>query len=153
MNLLFRKMQHQDIVEVYKIECDLFQDPWSYETFSRDVENDQIAKSFVVENEAEIVGYTICWKYASEIHIGNIAVSRKWHQQGIGSFILSHLLEYFKDVTVSYLEVRENNQAAISLYQKFGFDTVYVRKRYYPDGENALVMVKKDINRGKNGLV
>jgi ribosomal-protein-alanine N-acetyltransferase len=56
-------------------------------------------------------------------------------------------------VEVSYLEVREHNQPAISLYQKFGFETMYVRKGYYPDGENALVMVKKIINRGENGLV
>jgi ribosomal-protein-alanine N-acetyltransferase len=150
MNLQFRKMQHQDIAEVYQIECDLFQDPWSYESFIRDVEDEQIASAFVVENAitAEIAGYAICWKYSAEIHIGNVAVSRKWQRQGIGTFILNNLLEYFKDVEISYLEVREHNQPAISLYQKFGFETTYVRKSYYPDGENALVMVKKIINRG-----
>jgi|MudIll2142460700_1097286.scaffolds.fasta_scaffold393059_2 ribosomal-protein-alanine N-acetyltransferase len=153
MNLQFRKMQHQDIAEVYRIECDLFQDPWSYDSFERDVEDEQIARAFVVEYENEIAGYAICWNYSSEIHIGNIAVTRKWQRQGIGAFILSKLLEYFKDVEISYLEVREHNQPAISLYQKFGFETTYVRKGYYPDGENALVMVKKIINRGQNGLV
>ncbi len=153
MNLQFRKMQHQDITEVYKIECDLFQDPWSYESFVRDVEDEQIASAFVVENGMEIAGYAICWKYSGEVHIGNVAVSRKWQRQGIGSFILSNLLEYFKDVQISYLEVREHNQPAINLYQKFGFEIMYVRKGYYPDGENALVMVKKISNRGKDGLV
>jgi ribosomal-protein-alanine N-acetyltransferase len=146
-------MQYQDTAAVYRIECDLFQDPWSYDSFMRDIEDDQVAKAFVVEKDAEIVGYAVCWKYASEVHIGNIAVSRKWHRQGIGSFILVQLLEYFKDVNISYLEVRESNLSAIRLYEKFGFETTYVRKRYYPDGENALVMVKKDISRGGNGLV
>jgi len=153
MNLLFRKMLHQDIDAVYKIECDLFQDPWSHDSFSRDIEEDQITRAFVVEHETEVVGYAVCWQYSGEVHIGNVAVSRKWHHQGIGSFIVNRLIENFKETGIIYLEVRENNWPAIKLYQKFGFDTLYIRKGYYPDGENALVMVRKDKHRGENGLV
>jgi ribosomal-protein-alanine N-acetyltransferase len=146
LTLLFRKMQHQDIAEVYKIECDLFQDPWSYESFLTDMRNERVAHAFVVEKDKEIVGYAVCWNYAQEVHIGNIAVSRNWHRQGIGSYILSQLLAYFNRAELAYLEVRENNQAAINLYKKFDFETLYLRKAYYPDGENALVMVKKISN-------
>jgi ribosomal-protein-alanine N-acetyltransferase len=153
MNLQFRKMQPQDVAEVYSIECDLFQDPWSYDSFLKDVDNDQITRAFVIENEKEIVGYAICWLYSRELHIGNVAVSRKWHRQGIGSFIVSRIIEQFNDAEILYLEVRENNRPAINLYRKFGFDTLYVRKGYYPDGENALVMVRKNSNRGQHGLV
>jgi ribosomal-protein-alanine N-acetyltransferase len=144
MNLQFRRMQHQDIAEVYRIECDLFRDPWSYESFQRDVEDEQIAHAFVVVNGAEIIGYAICWKYAGEVHIGNVAVTRAWQRRGVASFIMNNLLGYFSYVEVCYLEVRENNLAAINLYQKFGFETTYVRKGYYPDGENALLMVRKN---------
>ena len=38
------------------------------------------------------------------------------------------------------LEVRKSNQAAIALYEKFGFSPVNVVKRYYSDGEDAILM-------------
>jgi ribosomal-protein-alanine N-acetyltransferase len=153
MNLIFRKMEIKDIAQVYEIECDLFQDPWSYDSFLNDVTDRQTAHAFVVECEAEIVGYIVCWCYAREVHIGNVAVSRKWQRQGIGSFILDQISELFKDTELSYLEVRESNYAAINLYKKHGFEILYIRKEYYSNGENAFVMVKKDNVRGKNGLV
>jgi len=153
MNLIFRKMEIKDIAQVYEIECDLFQDPWSYDSFLADVKNEQIAQAFVVDNRSEIIGYMVCWSYAKEVHIGNVAVSRKWQSQGIGSFILNQISECFKDMEISYLEVRESNQPAINLYKKFGFEILYLRKDYYSNGENAFVMVKKDNKRGKNGLV
>ncbi|MCS6997720.1 MAG: GNAT family N-acetyltransferase, partial [Casimicrobiaceae bacterium] len=40
------------------------------------------------------------------------------------------------------LEVRVNNLAAQSLYRKFGFVEVGRRKRFYRDGEDALLMTK-----------
>ena len=46
-------------------------------------------------------------------------------------------------VLEAVLEVRESNQKAIKLYQKFGFKTASVREKYYGDGENALVMFSK----------
>lgn len=42
-----------------------------------------------------------------------------------------------------FLEVRENNLPAIKLYEKFGLKSISVRKKYYPDGENAIVMLKE----------
>ena len=41
------------------------------------------------------------------------------------------------------LEVRVSNVKAIALYQKFGFKNVAVRKRYYSNGEDAYLMIKK----------
>jgi ribosomal-protein-alanine N-acetyltransferase len=45
------------------------------------------------------------------------------------------------DYRLAYLEVRESNYAAIKLYKKAGFIDLYKRKKYYRDGENAIVMV------------
>jgi [ribosomal protein S18]-alanine N-acetyltransferase len=153
MNLQFRKMVNEDIAAVYKIECDLFRDPWSFESFLRDVNDERIAHTFVLTSGTEITGYAVCWKYAAEVHIGNIAVARKWQRQGLGGYLLNRVLEYFSDARSSYLEVRESNQAAIHLYKKFGFEILYLRKAYYPDGENALVMVRNEKQRGQDGLV
>jgi ribosomal-protein-alanine N-acetyltransferase len=154
MNLEFRRMEIDDLRAVYEIECDLFQDPWSYDSFLNDVRDQQAAWAYVVACDTEIAGYTVCWWYAGEVHIGNIAVSKKWQRRGIGSFILDQIDRHFKDTVLSYLEVRESNNAAIKLYQKHGFEILYIRKAYYSNGENALVMVKKhNVTRGEDGLV
>ncbi len=42
-----------------------------------------------------------------------------------------------------FLEVRVGNAAAIALYRAFAFEQVTIRKRYYPDGEDALVMHRR----------
>jgi ribosomal-protein-alanine N-acetyltransferase len=102
----------------------------------------------VVEHAAEIVGYTVCWCFARELHIGNVAVSRKWQRLGIGSYIMDRLAEHFGETEIFYLEVRESNHAAINLYKKHGFKILYIRKSYYSNGENALVMVKKNEDKG-----
>jgi ribosomal-protein-alanine N-acetyltransferase len=43
----------------------------------------------------------------------------------------------------AYLEVRTNNTAAISMYEKYGYDILYTRKKYYIDGDDAYVMHKE----------
>ncbi len=48
-----------------------------------------------------------------------------------------------RDVKEVYLEVRESNQAASNLYQQLGYIIQKVSKRYYSDGESALIMVSK----------
>ena len=42
-----------------------------------------------------------------------------------------------------FLEVRESNAPAIALYLSGGFKQISVRKKYYSDGENALVLSKE----------
>ena len=58
---------------------------------------------------------------------------------------MEHTFEYRKSHNLSlyFLEVKENNKTAIKLYQKFGFKTESIREKYYSDGQNALVMFCK----------
>ena len=48
-----------------------------------------------------------------------------------------------KGVREVFLEVREKNSVARNLYEKFGFNIVSVRKKYYNDGENAVIYRKE----------
>ena len=38
-----------------------------------------------------------------------------------------------------FLEVRVSNAIAIALYEKCGFKKINIRKKYYSDGEDALI--------------
>jgi ribosomal-protein-alanine N-acetyltransferase len=135
-------MINKDISEVYKIERLLFNDPWPKKSFRTEITHNDISFPFTVEEDNEIVGYIICWYYIEELHIGNIAVVPSRQRQGIGKYMLRKVFEYFPEFNKAFLEVRESNKNAINLYMTFGFEEIYRRKAYYPNGEDALVMVK-----------
>lgn len=66
-------------------------------------------------------------------------------KKGTGGALVTEFLERVKncDGKKILLEVRESNRDAITLYEKFGFKEISVRKKYYADGENASVMIKE----------
>lgn len=83
------------------------------------------------------------WTILEEAHITLLAVDLDHQRQGLGQALLYCLLKAAHDrgLERATLEVRVSNQAAIALYQKFGFQTAGRRKRYYADtGEDALVL-------------
>jgi len=95
-----------------------------------------------------LVGFVGYWKMVDEVHIISIAVRRNVRRQGIGELLLRKVLHEsrnykFDEVT---LEVRKSNTAAKKLYNKYGFQSVGVRKRYYTDNfEDALVMTLSSV--------
>jgi len=142
MSRVFRRMVENDVVDVYKIECELFPDPWPANAFFSEIKSENTSFPFIVKENNRIIGYIICWYYHHELHIGNIAVIPSEQGKGIGKYLLETIFDYFKDCKTTYLEVREANIIAITLYKSFGFYIAYTRKNYYPNGDNALVMVK-----------
>ncbi len=142
MNLKFREMRRADIDSVHRIELDLFEDPWPKNSFITDLENRETAYSFVLEEDNRLIAYSVCWYVGRELHIGNLAVRREHQRKGIGSKLLSYVLEYFNDWAFIYLEVRKSNIAAQELYKKFGFRNLYRRRSYYKNGEDALIMIR-----------
>jgi ribosomal-protein-alanine N-acetyltransferase len=89
-----------------------------------------------------LVGYTLFWHVADEIHLLNIAVAPPERRRGVGRSLMEDLLSYAgrENVACILLEVRRANRAAIALYESFGFVHDRVRARYYADGEDALEM-------------
>ena len=142
MSRNFRPMVETDVAEVFKIECDLFPDPWPVSAFLSEIRRGKSSFPFVVEEMNMIIGYVICWYFLDELHIGNIAVKRAEQGKGIGRFLLETIFHHFDEYKTAFLEVREDNQKAINLYKSYGFTIAYRRVKYYPNGENALVMVK-----------
>ena len=153
MNLIFRRMTGDDIDCVYKIERQLFSCPWTKKSFVFEVHNAKYSYPFIAEEEFKIVGYIIAWYIARELHIGNVAVVPERQGQGIGKFLLSNLFALLNDYEISYLEVRENNIRAIKMYESFGFSPLYKRRAYYPDGEDAVIMIKSPQKGKSDGLV
>jgi len=91
---------------------------------------------------ASIVGYGGFWLMAGEAHISTIAVRPEFRRSGIGELLLVAMIDRATELgaKVATLEVRVSNTAAQSLYRKYGFRQVGLRRRYYSNNEDALIM-------------
>jgi len=144
MNVEFRRMQLADIAIIDEIENDLFDDAWSKSSFLYEIKNESYSFPYVLILNDSIVGYSVCWFYQNELHIGNIAIKKEYQGKGYGKLLLQQVFELFPNYNQVYLEVNVSNDAAIGLYLKFGFKILSTRKSYYANGEDALVMVKNN---------
>lgn len=140
--MLVRKMTLEDVEAVYTISTKCFSEPWSLESIKQEV-NNAVASYFVAEEEHAIVGYAGLWHVLDEGEVINIAVCEEVRRQGIGEALLKKLLEEAKarKITVIHLEVRASNKGARSLYEKYGFNAIALRKGYYHKPlEDAVIM-------------
>jgi [ribosomal protein S18]-alanine N-acetyltransferase len=84
----------------------------------------------------------VCSRYDTVWHVMNVAVDPRLRRVGIGGSLLARLFELADSPHEQYtLEVRTSNEAAIVLYERFGFRTAGRRRGYYHDNrEDALIM-------------
>ncbi|MGZ7077561.1 MAG: ribosomal protein S18-alanine N-acetyltransferase [Candidatus Angelobacter sp.] len=103
----------------------------------------QSRTALVVEQDGSVVGFIVGRQADDEWEIENIAVTGSARRCGLGSRLVGELLDHVRNrggKTV-FLEVRESNRAARSLYEKWAFIEVGRRKMYYQDpAEDALVL-------------
>ena len=93
----------------------------------------------------ELVGViTISLGY-DDADLEGIVVRNDFRRNKIATSLLEFALEYARKEKKQkiFLEVRESNISAIEFYSKNGFNEISVRKNYYPNGENAKIMVKE----------
>ncbi len=96
-----------------------------------------------------LVGMAGIWMMVDEAHIVTIAVRKSHRHQGLGEWLLIHIIEMSRSLRAKYvtLEVRESNSTAQALYQKYGFTRAGTRLKYYSDnGENALIMTTSELD-------
>lgn len=86
-----------------------------------------------------LVGFLIVHRFDDEAHIINLVVLPEFRRQGTARLLLDDLLS--TSVRDVFLEVRETNTAAISLYLSAGFELTGIRKEYYSNpNEDAILM-------------
>ncbi len=138
-------MAENDLEKVTDIEKEVFSDPWSLNAFKTDLNND-MALPLVAEFENTIVGYTNLYIVAGEVQIGNFAVAPGYRKRGVAKLLMDEILKTAAENKCAsvFLEVRESNTPAQSLYKSYGFQQIGQRKDYYSSPrESAIVMVKE----------
>jgi len=140
--MLLRALVEEDLPAVLAIEKTSSPLPWTRAAFLHELGSPH-SQLIVAERQGAILGYICSWHVADEVQILAIAVHPEARRQGIGERLVHHVLSIGqrKGAQSANLEVRRSNLPAIALYQKFGFREVAVRRRYYADGEDALLMV------------
>ncbi len=133
-----RRCTEGDLDGVLKIEEESFPDPYDREIFSQLLLSEP--GGFLVAGDGtEVLGYV-----ASSARYGlifSLAVSARRRREGIGRALMGAVLRYLSRGTERVsLQVRVGNSAAIDLYRQFSFREEGKVRRYYPDGEDALVM-------------
>lgn len=120
---------------------------WSIDILKNDFK-DINSKYIIAKIDNEIVGFAGIKVILDEADIMNIAVKTNKRNLGIGSMLLENLIKIAQDENCSNitLEVNETNKPAISLYEKYHFKRIGLRKKYYNNTDNGIIM-KKDIKK------
>jgi [ribosomal protein S18]-alanine N-acetyltransferase len=99
---------------------------------------------WVVREEGPgVVAFAMAWHVADELHVLNLATRSDRRRRGIGRALMNRLVEFARAERVRhvFLEVRRSNRPALNLYRSLGFFAMGIRKKYYPDDEDAVEMV------------
>ena len=114
------------------------------ETVEQEWHNNPFGIYLIVVDQNEVVGYLYYSRIYERVEINQFEVREDKRKRGIGTKLLETLIK--KEPTTITLEVRENNQEAISLYQKFNFEKKAIRKGYY-QGIDGLLMERDPLHK------
>lgn len=140
--IIIDDMKYEDVSGVCLVEEECFSQPWSYNAFLAELENEQAVTLVAIEDK-EIIGFVNVHFLLGEGNINNIAVTKKARNKGTANALLKAVLEraHKEGVVKLNLEVRESNSGAAALYQKNGFCVVGKRKGFYEQPhEDAILM-------------
>jgi [ribosomal protein S18]-alanine N-acetyltransferase len=145
MTVTYDSLTPQDAARCAELEKQLFDgdDPWPARAFTAELVAKHI-RYVAARADDKLVGYAgisrLGRKRPYEYEIHTIGVDPTYQGQGIGRHMMEELLAYASGGTI-FLEVRTDNEAAISLYESLGFVNVGLRRRYYrASGADAYTM-------------
>lgn len=148
--ILITRMTEHDLLEVVEIEEGSGLSRWGWAAYYAELQGvnrdlmliARVASAPIIEHQ-RIAGYIVARESAGELHINNVAVRDQYRRRGVGSALLTRIVEAARrlKVQVAFLEVRSGNLAAQALYEKIGFKAIARRPDYYSDPrEDAVVM-------------
>lgn len=145
---MIREARLDDLDELARLERVCFPEPWS----RRLIESELVAPSrinLVWTDDDHIAGYVLSMQILDDLHVNKIGASPQFRRRGVASELMSAVAAIALDrgCELISLEVRESNTAARAFYESLAFTVEYVRRAYYPSGENALVMSRSILSQ------
>lgn len=154
--LHIRQAVRADLGAMLRIEQASFADPWTVDSLATALSLERM-RVLVAESAdwgrehggtaPEVLGYVVALVVGPEAEIADLAVAPGARRGGIGRALLSGALAELKAAAVRtvYLEVRESNHAARTLYEAYGFESVGRRRGYYRSPVEDALVLKREI--------
>ena len=139
-----RKAELSHAADIIRIEKASFSAPWSDASILSAIEDD-VVKCICLLKDGAVAGYAMYAFVCDEGELLNIAVDPEFRGLGLGSILLSKVIESGKEsgAETIFLEVRESNISAIGLYTRENFEIYGKRKNYYTSPREDAVLMKK----------
>ncbi|KFB11292.1 ribosomal protein S18-alanine N-acetyltransferase [Nitratireductor basaltis] len=153
-SFIIRALERDDCARVSELHEESFARPWSEDEFDALVTQSTVFGYVAVPEgrlKAKAEGFVLARLAAGEAEILTISVSRSCRRRGLGRDLMDATLRHLhhERAEALFLEVDENNVAALALYRRLGFQKVGERPDYYGEGQarrsNALVM-RRDLH-------
>ena len=145
MNYQLVPMDKSHLSQVAAIERACFSHPWSEALLEQELYNDMISLVVAEGEDGTVLGYGEVRAVLDEGTLEKIAVAPAYRRQGVAEAILGAYLRFgWAHLAFLTLEVRASNEAAIGLYEKYGFQRAGLRPGYYQQPrEDALIMTRE----------
>ncbi len=130
-----------DVDAIYRLEQQAFPSPWRRDFFESELRGSG-RFNLVAKRNGVVVGYVFAMWFFDEMHVNKIAVDERLRRTGIAWALMQRCIAFARPngIKTISLEVRKTNEGAIDFYRFLGFEASYLRPRYYPDGEAAVIM-------------
>ena len=139
-----REMVPADVEEAAELLSACFTDPWTRQSLEEIFRAGDYAA--LAAEEDSLAGLIIMKTVLDEADITTVAVSPSLRKQGIGKRLVGEMLRLARErgIRTIFLEVRESNRAARTLYEHAGFLQIGRRERYYRHPEEDAVLMRWD---------
>lgn len=136
-----KKISKKDLDQLVNISLEQFKnESWSNEQYT-EADNDNNYVFLGCFDNEKLLSFLVANESTDDVNILMLATSENNKNNGYAKSLIEYLQSYVKKQSKTLsLEVKENNLSAINLYTKLEFKVVYVRKHYYKDGQNAIIM-------------
>lgn len=133
-----------DVDAIHRIEEASFPAPWRREFFLSELSAEG-RFNLVAKRGDVVVGYLFSMWILDEMHVNKIAVDAGERRRGIADALMARCFQFARENAIETisLEVRKSNLGAQEFYRHLEFESKYLRPRYYPDGEAAVVMLRR----------
>jgi ribosomal-protein-alanine N-acetyltransferase len=138
------KLEPKDIKQVILLEEQFLGESLGEEMILNELNNPNVCFLSAKDDE-KVIGYIGAYTFDDSMEILNFVVDEAYQRQGVGSLLFNTLLNMYDKTKSIVLEVRYNNEKGISFYKKNNFNVISIRKHYYKNGDDAIVMMKEII--------